>query len=286
MPEKTAKKTAPRKRGADEISRTNLHLIPYSRLEVEPEFNKRISYGDIDELAHDIGQHGILHPLHVQAIPGKKDRYYVREGHRRFQALQLLNSKGKDVGKIPCIITNDTKEIAYIKMAASNTGLPFSLLEKGLIFLELEKFGYSAKDMQERFDVKNIGRVYDALKLAKAPKKLHVDMGSGKVSQTLVLQLLRETDENWEEIAQRLKGASIVAKNEAQRDGVKQKKVTAKHVKNLANKTPLQKLIEVKDRAEKKPDNYVKTNLTFLSKLIEILQGKGTPEDILELMKK
>lgn len=280
------KKAAPKKSGPEEKSRANLHKIPFKDLEVEPEFNKRLNYGDIEDFAHDIQQHGIITPLRVQLIPKSKNKYYVREGHRRHRALEYLTKKGIEVGKIPCLITNDTREVSYFKMASSNSGLPFSLLERGLIYEELIKLGFDAKEIQERYDVKNIGRVYDALKLAQSPKKLHIKMAEGIISQTAVLQTLRECDDNWDEAAKRLDGAIIVATKQAKKEGKDSKKVTAQHIKGLVAKTPIKKMEEVLSRINKAPDKYVKTRVEFLEQVIDILSKKGTIEDLLELLKK
>lgn len=66
----------------------------------------------------------------------------------------------------------------------------------------------------------------------------------------------------------------------------KEKKVTARHVKGIAIKTPVQKLNEAVEKAGKKPDSYVKSKVELAASFAEVLHKKGTVEEILALLEK
>lgn len=282
-------------KGLDDITRKDILMIPFSRLEIEPEFNQRINYGDLDELADDIKSNGVLTPLRVVLKPGATDRYFVREGHRRYMALELLTKQGIDVGKVGCQPSKETREESFIKMVSANNSLPFTLLEQGLVYKQLEQFGYTAKNIQDKFGIKHIGRIYDAIKLAESPKRLHIRLAEGTISQAVVLQILRESDDNWDDAMTRIEDAVQVAEKEIAKENKiavkegkpkKEKKVTARHVKGIAIKTPVQKLNEAVEKAGKKPDSYVKSKVELAASFAEVLHKKGTVEEILALLEK
>jgi ParB/RepB/Spo0J family partition protein len=268
-----------------ELSANLLKKIPFSQLEIEPDFNKRLNLGDIDELSQDIAHNGVVMPLRVEPHPKHKDRYFVREGHRRFYALEKLVGKGKDVGKVPCIIKKDTPEQNYLKMLSGNSGLPFSSLERGLVYLELKKFGYEVKDIQEKFGIESPARIYDDIKLADSPKRLHVRIANGQISHVVALQILRESGDDWKAAMERIEGAVELAAKEAKKEGKVTKKATAKHVKGMGM-TPIKALQEVVKKFDKHPDDYTQTHCKLVRAIVEVLENKGSVTELLALLKK
>ena len=75
-------------------------LVPFDKIEIEPNFNKRIVYEAIPELSESIRINGLKNALVVKRTAN--GTYLLRSGHRRYKALQMLIEAGVQIGKIPC----------------------------------------------------------------------------------------------------------------------------------------------------------------------------------------
>jgi len=281
----------PKKKLAEGISRKDLLFIPFNHLEVEKDFNKRIDYGDIEELAESILQNGLKDPLVVQR--GKNNKYYVRSGHRRYKAMQLLSERGKEVKKVPCEIEKKdlTPEQRYIDMVIYNDGMAFSMLELGTIFMELENLGFTPKNIQEKLGLKHVNKVYDGLTLARSPKKIHAHITGRKISQPTVLQIIKECSEgtdkvNWDKVNEMVEGAIKAVQKDPTKNDSPERIATHRHVKGLKVKTPIQRTFSFVERAEKNPDTYDMRKVAFLKEYNQLLKDKAQDKEILELLRK
>lgn len=263
-------------------------LIPFAKLEVEPDYNKRINYPRIPELVESIRENGVKIPLVVKK---SGDKYIIRGGHRRYKALKTLVDSGFDVGKIPC--TPQGKDVSpeqeIVDMFVYNDGEPFSQLEQGLIFDELHKRGYTEKDIQKKLGLSHVNEVYDGLKLAHTPKRIHISIRDNKISSTAVLQIIKdckhEDGVDYEKAMQMVEKAVVMAEKDPTNKS-ETKKATARHVKGLRDKTPIQKMFSAVERAEKKEANFDMRKVVFLREIAELLKKKVTEDDILELLRK
>ncbi|MGH7486611.1 MAG: ParB/RepB/Spo0J family partition protein, partial [bacterium] len=72
--------------------------IPFNAIEVDPDFNCRTSYEDIEELTESIRSQGLITPLTVTMNGG--DTYKLVSGFRRYQALKNLKTGEKHINVV------------------------------------------------------------------------------------------------------------------------------------------------------------------------------------------
>ena len=99
---------------------------------------KNISETNIDTLASNIQQYGLLNPLTVRPSPDQPDKYEIIAGQRRFLALQRLDWK-----EVPCCIitssADDTKSIQLLGLAENIQRVPLTVHDKCLVIYQLFK---------------------------------------------------------------------------------------------------------------------------------------------------
>lgn len=281
----------PTKSKEDEVSRGNLFLIPVSKLEVEPGFNQRIDYGsdeDFQEFMDNIKENGIINPIRVIPHPTKKGMFYIREGHRRMKAIELLEKAGVKMGKIKAMIASkETFEESLFKMASANNGKPFTPIELGLVCIVLMDRGFSVKEIASKLGIPE-AKIYNYISLAKVPKKFHGPIAKGEISHVVISSLVRECDGDFSKVEKLIEDASKRAAKEAKRKGEdKPKKVTAKHVKGVQSiKNPMHIFREIITQAEKDKTLFSPQKILVASTLYELLDNKGTVKEGLEILKK
>lgn len=269
------------------VGRDDLLLIPYHKLVEDSAFNPRYDYGEIDELAESIRENGIKAPFKVKKLPD--GRFMVRSGHRRFRAVTKLVNEGFEVGRIRCILqrSNITEEQELFDLYIDNDGKPFTQLEEGILFRRLLNKNYTEKEIQIKLGLKNVNKVYNGVRLADSPKKIQNSIRENKISETAVLQILKDC--KTENLIDYEKAATMVenAVNNVKKvsNGV-EKKATAKHVNGLKAKSPIQKFTYVIEQIDKKPQNFDNKKADFLREVFGVLKNQGTEKELLELLKK
>ena len=168
----------------------------------EPDFNTRYEFGDISVLAADIEANGILEALKVRKAD---DKVFVINGDRRLTAIELLlkdNRWPEDPARpgypmpVPC--TSEGKGITttdrIFMMLSLNTGKPFTLLEKGLAYvniLDAEEPPVSAGEISRRTG-ETKQAVSQAVNLVrKASPNLIGLIKAGTLSATLAYELTK-----------------------------------------------------------------------------------------------
>lgn len=112
--------------------------------------NSRASIKDLSVLMKSIKNEGLLHPITVSPVKGKKDYFFVVAGHRRFNALKKL---GKE--DIPCVVKTYTTEDAVVVNLVENLQREgTTLYEEGRYFFELlDKYKMSISEVSVRVGV-------------------------------------------------------------------------------------------------------------------------------------
>ena len=256
----------------------NIFKIPFEDLRIEEGFNQRIIYDGIEELAAQIEENGQKTPLVVSRIPGT-DTYYVRSGHRRYRAFKMLVDRGVDVGYVQAELEEKgiTEEQRIIDMMLYNEGKPFTMLEQGICFASLKKLGYDVGDIQRKLGIKNPKTVYDGLMLANAPKEIQDNIVKGRISDSVVVKIIAENKKDWPAVQEIIKEATEKAGDN--------KKATAKHVAGLKDKTPIQKLVEMVEKADARPEDFDMEKVELIRKLAEKLKAKTKVAQLLALIK-
>lgn len=82
---------------------TLLLLSPEQLLEGDGQPRRDFVDSSLIALADSIRKHGLLHPVTVRALPGKRGQYAVVAGERRLRAMEILGRR-----KVPCILAEVT----------------------------------------------------------------------------------------------------------------------------------------------------------------------------------
>ncbi len=94
--------------GADSF-RDQIVMIPVEK--IKPSLNNFYSINDIALLAEDIQRQGLKHNLVVTADAEHPDTYFIKSGHRRFEAIKLLAKMNLYTSNyVPCLVDGEKTE--------------------------------------------------------------------------------------------------------------------------------------------------------------------------------
>lgn len=141
-----------------------------------------INQEDLQELADNIAEIGLLQPILVRAVG---DHFEVISGHRRYLAHRLLN-----LGKIACItVSMDDVECAVARGSENLGRVDISPIEEAAIYGDLrDNHGLTAKEIGERFR-KSVGVVKRRLDLLKMPPQLQMAVHRKQISYSVAEEL-------------------------------------------------------------------------------------------------
>lgn len=157
----------------------------------EPGFNRREIFGDIPKLAKEIKAAGLdnLEPLTCYR---KGEDWIVLKGHRRTQALRILEEEGQILMvRIVPPGRHFNKEDMILDQINGNDGLLFSPWEKAKVLRDLRSLGWSETDIQKKSGFSDT-YVRRLLSLADAPQKLINLVREGRVTGTLAMDTIAE----------------------------------------------------------------------------------------------
>ena len=295
------------KKGENEISSSKMFHIPVGMIDVEPDFNNRLDFGSeiFDELKESIAEHGVQEPVRVIPHPKLKGRFYLREGHRRMKAVELLVKAGIPIKKVPAIIApKETAEQSLVRMLSSNNGKPFTNIEMGLTFQKLKDFGWSVADIAKKTGCTD-NKVYFCMSLTQLPKKYHKMMAQNIVQDSSLVEIFRKHKNSPEKAEKEIERSfknrereQNAKLKEAQREAkakgenpeavkVKPVKLTAKHLSPKSGlASPLKVLEEAISLVDKKPELYDSKLVLAISTVFECITNKGTSTEVLNILKK
>lgn len=135
---------------ANKTTKTDLFKIDPRNIDVVENFNSRIDFGDIQELAEQIAKDGVLNPIHVKRVPGT-DRFTLVDGERRYRAAMYLIENGHPVVMIPAIVVpQSTSEEDLLRMQLQcNEGKNFSDYEYAVHLKKLRDHGLSNQQIAD-----------------------------------------------------------------------------------------------------------------------------------------
>ncbi len=177
------------------IQRGETFSVAFSALRIKPGFNKRKLFNGIPELAERIHSNGFNKqtPLIVEWHPTDKV-FDVIHGERRTRACEHLVNKGLDPGPIWCMSETKGKDPIQqlFDQVLTNSGEPFTLLEKGDTYLDIQTQDPSTTGAEISRRVGETKQaVSNALRLAKqASNTLRLAIESGKLAATTALKIV------------------------------------------------------------------------------------------------
>ena len=135
---------------ANKTTKTDLFKIDPRNIEVVENFNSRIDFGDIQELAEQIAKDGVLNPIHVKRISGT-DKFTLVDGERRYRAVMYNLEHGLPVTMIPAIVVpQSTSEEDLLRMQLQcNEGKNFSDYEYAVHLKKLRDHGMSNQQIAD-----------------------------------------------------------------------------------------------------------------------------------------
>lgn len=230
---------------------------------IEEGFNVRKDMGDIEELMNQIIALGQLEPVRGVKKRGT-EQYVLTDGHRRMAAITMARDRGHDIPYVKLIPTSENMEDRIFAMVVTGMGKKaLNVLEEGEAYKRLIGYQYTAKDIAAKIG-KSMAHIYNVLKLADAPKAVKNFIEKNEISATTVMTLVREVKDP-AELVTVVENAVTEAKK-----GGGTKKATVKHTSVERVKTPLQKLAEAYEIAEKNKAKH----LELLFEVINTLNKK------------
>ena len=160
-------------------TKTDLFKIDPRSIKVVEGFNSRTDFGDIDELAKQIAEQGVLNPISVRK--GENDTYELVDGERRYRAVMRLIEQGVEIARVPAIILpkSITKEQLLLQQIMRNEGKPFEEYEYGVAYKKL-------------MDVN--GLTIDEIANTVGKKRWHVDVCLSHLNRDEKVQELLKTN--------------------------------------------------------------------------------------------
>lgn len=125
----------------NKTTKTDIYNIDPRRIVVVDGFNSRTDFGNIDELAAQIKEQGVLNPISV--IPQKDDdgneTYRLVDGERRYRAVMKLISEGVDIARIKALFLSKStsEEEMLVQQFLRNEGKNFTEYELGILCRKL-----------------------------------------------------------------------------------------------------------------------------------------------------
>ena len=193
-------------------SEVRVFNIDPRKIDVMEGFNKRVDFGDIDELAAQIKEQGLLEAITV--VPYKKDenseeRYLLVNGERRYRALMKLINDGEDVDVIRANFLdvdkdNITDSDLYIQQYMRNEGKKFNDVEFGRVCKVLKDGGMSNSEIAKKLG-KNPGVITYALQSLDYDPRIREMIENGEIGGTEVRRMYtaarKRYGDNWQEKA-------------------------------------------------------------------------------------
>lgn len=264
-----------------------IFLLNPNDLLFEEGFNFRQNYTGIEELAQSIESKGQVNPIQVYKIRSgeNKGKYYVRIGHRRTLASQMIAKNNPDFEvKAICLAKNDPIENLLLQFN-SQTEVPLNAIEKGNLIKALLDNGMDGKEIEASLGISQAQR-YNLVKLTETPQSVQEAIVNDLISGTTVNALIRTHSEgtgnkrtlDGDALATAVQ-AAISDANANPTKGKKGKKATASNVsgKKVSLETKIKQLIWLNKKA-----NTENTVLDNFSAVVEALEGADSAESVME----
>lgn len=130
--------------------RSDVYKIDPKAIKVVAGFNSRSDFGDIEELASQIAEQGVLNPISVKKISDTE--YELVDGERRYRAVMWLINHGTDVARVPALVLpkNLNTESMLLQQIMRNEGKPFNEYEYGVAYQKLSNLGFTNEEISKK----------------------------------------------------------------------------------------------------------------------------------------
>ena len=177
----------------NKTTKTDIYKIDPRNIVVEDGFNSREDFGDIDTLAKQIEENGILNPISV--VPFKdesgNEKYRLIDGERRYRAVMSLLDRGVTIDRIPALFqpkSADQKAL-LVQQIIRNEGKGFNEMELAIAYKKLLDEGMTKEEIAEKIAGGKHSKVNYCLGHLNRDERLQKLIADGKVSGVLVRQI-------------------------------------------------------------------------------------------------
>ena len=142
----------------NKTTKKDIYQIDPRNIVVQHGFNARADFGDLDELAAQIREQGVLNPITV--IPFTEEdgteKYKLVDGERRYRATMKLIESGFEMPRIPALFQPKatTEEEMLIQQLMRNEGKQFNEYELGIAYNKFRKLGYTNAEIAQKLGIK------------------------------------------------------------------------------------------------------------------------------------
>lgn len=177
----------------NKTTKTDIYKIDPRNIVVEDGFNSREDFGDIDTLAKQIEENGILNPISV--VPFKdesgNEKYRLIDGERRYRAVMSLLDRGVTIDRIPALFqpkSADQKAL-LVQQIIRNEGKGFNEMELAIAYKKLLDEGMTKEEIAEKIAGGKHSKVNYCLGHLNRDERIQKLIADGKVSGVLVRQI-------------------------------------------------------------------------------------------------
>lgn len=252
--------------------RSDIFHVRLNAVMIEDGFNPREDYGNLDELAQSLAAEGQKCPGEVR-LGENGDTVVLIDGHRRFEAIKLANSKyGAEIRTFACVkeARGTNAETRLLSTLVTNSGKPLTPLEEASCYKRLIAYGMDKKEIARRTGKKAtyINKLLDVL--ASTPE-LREALSNNKISLSAAIELAREPEN---------KQRSVLARNErkvkvsdVQKSSGKVYTVSTKKIRSFLEEIEAHATNKTKAKVEK---------VSLIATGIKIALGELTVEEALQ----
>lgn len=196
----------------NKTTRTDIYKIDPRAIVVTEGFNSRSDFGDIEELASQIKEQGMLNPITV--IPFKDengvDKYRLVDGERRYRASMYLIEHGVELPRVPAIFESKslTESDMLLQQIMRNEGKPFSEYEYGVAYKKFKAMGFTNDEIAAKVGKKR-WHVDCCLAHLERDEKVQELMRKGAINGVDVRRIYQAAKDEKKAISQILKLANI-----------------------------------------------------------------------------
>lgn len=201
--------------------RADIYKINPLDIIVPQGFNSRVNYGDIDELAAQIKEVGVLNPMTVQVFIDENgnEKYILIDGERRYRAVKQLLDNGEKIDHVPCFIipANLPKDELYVQQAMRNEGKNFNEYEWAILANKMRtECGITNMSEIARRLGKNVVLVFNWLQLLEMPEDFQELLRTNQIKASVLRQIIQANGNDYDKARkdiEKLKETATAKKN-------------------------------------------------------------------------
>ena len=214
----------------NKTTKADIFKIDPNNIVVKEGFNSRCNFGDLDELARQIKEQGVLNPISVQPFKDEngEEKYRLIDGERRYRAVMKLRVDGHEIARIPALFVSksSSEEELLIQQALRNEGKNFNEYEWGLLVKKLmDRCGLTKSEIARKLG-KNPGMVSYWLQLLEMKPELQALIRDGVITAVDVRKMLQANNHNEEVVYKEI----VKAQKKMEKEGNDPNKISLKNL--------------------------------------------------------